>query len=144
MIRKAMDSLSTEYESLLQFATRIISEPYEDLWLYVHYERYFLQVRFLYYSEANGWVDSTSLSGDAYYQDLIMLHACAALMQKDEHQSSIITIHSTQGSVTYSFNEADDKWNDVYNLSDDISLSDRDSFCKTYNEWKNKITCSGL
>lgn len=139
-IRKIIGKVQNSYDSIIPHVTRMIMEPYNDLWVYLHYERYFLQVRFLYHSKDRGWVDNTSLTAqEDYYRDLTILHAYVSLLQKEEHPNHNITLHSHNGMTEIEVSEIKDVWYDILNEDFDISASDDAPLCKSYYEWKKSV-----
>ena len=129
-----------DYESIIPLVSRMISEKYNKLWVYLHYEHYFLQVRFLYFSEESGWVDNAELIYKAnYYYDLLILHGYASIIQNERHKNHIITIYSEKGKINMAEKETDDDWHSIFNADADISTCDKSPFIKTYTEWKSSI-----
>jgi len=124
------------YESIIPIISRIISEPHDDLWVYLHYERYYLSVRFLYHTTNGEWRENTSLIDEEnYFQNLLILHAYVAFVRKQEHEHHIITLHYTKGISTVSCKElADIVGHDVSNNHvNDIPL------CNSYADWKEPL-----
>jgi hypothetical protein len=144
MIRDAIGNVSHSYESIIPIIARMISEQYSDLWIYLHYERYFLCIKFLYHSEKEGWVENIALAHQQdYYRNLVVLHAYASLIQNEEHQNHILTLRHNDGAVTIDCEETIDEWYGIFNNDIDISDCDKNPFNKSYAEWKRKIL-SGL
>jgi len=137
-IRNIIVKIRHGYENIVPFIIQMINEPYDDLRIYLHYECYFLCVRFLYHTEKDGWVDSTTLMHQHdYYNSLVILHAYASLIQREEHSNHIITLCHTSGVTTIDIVEIEDVWRGIINNDIDISESDKNPFCKSYLEWKN-------
>lgn len=134
-------TVNNSYESIIPFVKQMIPESYEDLLIYVHYETYFLQIRFLYYNQAKGWVDNTALvNQEHYYRDLIILHAYVLLVQKEEHPSHIVTIHSKQNEIVIETMEVADHWNAVLNHGADKRLCSQNPMSLSFFQWRNNIT----
>ena len=133
-------TITQNYESMIPVVERFISGTHPEIWVYLHYERYFMQARFLYYSTEKGWVENTDLySSINYYEDLLAFHAYAALIQQENHSNHIITVHSKDGIITIDIQELEDDWNNIINYDADISICDRAPFSKTYTQWKNTV-----
>jgi len=123
------------YESIIPIIGHMINEPHDDLWVYLHYDTYFLSVRFLYHTVKGEWKESTALlDREGYFQNLMILHAYVAFVQKEEHKNHIVTLRHTQGFTTVDYKEtADVTWHDI------LSTHDKKPLCKSYTEWKEAI-----
>jgi len=99
-IKSIIGEIKYSYESIIPNIDRMINESYDDLLVYLHYEKFFMCVKFLYHTGKNGWVEFTNLSSQQdYYRDLIILHAYARLIQKEEHPNHIITIRKINDEI---------------------------------------------
>lgn len=139
-IRDIIGEVTSNYESIIPFVRRMIPEPTDEFQIYIHYERYFLQVRFLYYSPTHGWIENTSLrDGKQYYFDLVILHAYCALVQKEEHKNHIIMLNIRQGNIETEVNEVDDIWYRIFNKNEDISSCNLNPFQNSYMVWRETV-----
>jgi len=136
-LRQAVKALTQEvtggYEGILQILSRIIDEPYDDIWVYLHYAGCFMCVKFLFHTE-NGWKENDALSGgECYFQNLLILHAYADFVKNEEQRNHIITLRSHQGVASVSCEETMDKWQDFREYDDNTP------FCISYAKWKEKF-----
>lgn len=139
-IRDIIGEVTPTYESIIPFAKRMIPEPTDEFQIYIHYEHYFLQVRFLYHSQSHDWIENISLrDGKQYYYDLVILHAYCALIQKEEHKNHIIILNIRQGNIETEVNEADDIWDRILNKNEDISSCDLKPFQNSYMDWRETV-----
>jgi len=136
-IKSIIGVIEHTYDSILPLVARMINEPFSELWLYLHYERYFLCARFLYRSTGGAWNESTVLSCQAdYYNDLVILHAYAALVREEQHSNHIITLHYNNGTIAIDSVKTTDDWCDIFNNDADVSVCNINPFSKSYLEWK--------
>jgi len=137
-IKDIIGEIKHDYKSLIPLITRMIDEPFDDLRIYLHYERYFLCVKFLYYTKDKGWVDNTSLTDQpGYYHSLVILHAYASLIQKKEHPNHIISMRHKNKSTTINYKKRTDVWYEILNKGLDISACDKNPFSKSYANWSH-------
>lgn len=137
-IRDIVKEVHPSYESLIPFVERMITSPHDELWIYIHYERYFQQVRFLCHTDSRGWIDNVDLTDyENYYNNLVVLHAYCALVQKEEHKNHIVTLHIKHATVKIDIHEVEDVWYRIFNEDEDISASNLNPFSASYTEWKN-------
>jgi hypothetical protein len=142
-IKNIIGKVKHSYNSIIPLVTRMISEPYSDVLVYLHYEHYFLCVRFLYCSENGDWIDSTALSYKPdYYNNMVILHAYAALIQKERHRNHIVTLHyqNISNVVKIRYEQITDVWYGIFNDDVDITACDERPMSKSYAEWKQKMT----
>lgn len=133
------------YDSIVHLIKRIIPQPVEKIYVYLHYEQYFLQVRFLYYSKSLGWLDNDTLVDQKnYYLHLTIIHAYVSLIQKEEHPNHVITIYSEKDKNEIEFEETIDYWHDIYNAGLDIDFSNKAPMAQSYSNWKERIIGSNL
>lgn len=141
-IRNMIGKSKYSYEKIVSFVSKIISEPHDDLWIYLHYENYFQQVRFLYHTESKGWIDNTDLvSCKKYYQNLIILHAYVTLVQKEKHSNHVITIHCKNNKIFVDTMEIVDYWNEVFNHGADKSMRNENPLNYLFSKWAGNIVC---
>lgn len=139
-VRDIVGEVKTDYESVVPFVKRMIAEPTDELVIYIHYERYFLQVRFLYYSQHDGWIENTSLGGDEqYYHNLVILHAYCALVQKEEHKNHVVTLHMNLEQIETEITEVDDVWYRIFNENEDKSSCNKNTFRDSYMAWRKTV-----
>ena len=137
-IKSIIGEVKCDYESLIPIITRMINEPYDDLLVYLHYDYYFMCVRFLYRTGKGDWVEFTNLSNQQdYYSNLVILHAYAALIQKEEHKNHIITIRKTNDEVIIESEEAGEMWSEI---DGDVCVVDENSFAASYSRWLESHT----
>lgn len=135
-IRDIIGEVDVAYESIVPLVKRMILELTEDIRIYIHYESYFLQVRFLYYSQ-NKWIENIALrDGQQYYYNLIILHAYCALVQKKEHKNHTVTLTIKQGNIESEVHEVEDIWYNIFNKDQDISSCNLNPFQSSYMEWR--------
>ena len=139
-VKNIIGAVGREYENIITIAARMIPEPYQQLWIYIHYERYFMQVRFLYYTDEKGWTDNTELTHlESYFDNLLILHAYAALIQKESHKNNCVTIHQKDGETTVGVKKVKGYWEDAFKADFDTALYDKNPFCKSYAAWKESV-----
>ena len=133
--KKLVGKVQNTYESIIPIIVRMINESHDDLWVYLHYETYFLSVRFLYRTIKGEWQENTVLSNrEDYFQNLLILHAYASFVQKKEHTNHIITLRHNQGVTMVDCKETvDATWHDILNAHNEKPLY------KSYAEWKEDI-----
>jgi len=140
IIDEVIGEVQQSYEGIIPVINRIITETYDDLWVYLHYERYFLCVKFLYHTQKEGWKENIALvNQEDYILKLAILHAYATFVQKEDHSNHIITLRHHQGLTTVDAKEVADDWHDIFNNGADISICDNNPFCKSYAEWQAAI-----
>jgi len=128
------------YENIIQIVERMIKDNYDDLHIFIHYQTYFFQIRFIYLKEGKEWVDVVDLKNqDNYYFDLIILHAYAELLQKENHKSNIVSIHLKNNEIKINIKKTKDIWRDIFNNDSDISFADKNTLNMQYLNWKNEI-----
>jgi len=137
-IRSCMGEVRYDYASIVPIITRIINEPFDDLLIYLHYERYFMCVKFLYHTQKEGWLEYTNLNQQQdYYSNLVILHAYASIIQKEEHKNYIITIHKTDNEIIIDSLEVENIGDAIISnhAGNDISMVDNNSFAESYARW---------
>ena len=135
-IKSIIGEIGNDYASIIPIVNRLINEPYDDLLIYLHYETCFLCVKFLYRTGQNDWVESSALRHqDDSYDNLVILHAYAAIIQKEEHKNHIITLRKTKDDVYTSCAETKDIWAEIRDDNVDISALDKNSFIESYSNW---------
>lgn len=141
LLKQLYISPNKSYESIIPYVQKMIPEAYDDLWIYIKYERYFLQVRFIYFSKDKGWVESTSLvDQEDYYLRLIFLHGYAEFIKPDRKLSQIVSIHYINKNLTeIQITKVEDVWFKIFNQSADISMCNKIALAKSYLDWKNSI-----
>lgn len=128
------------YKNIIQIVKRMIKDNFDDLHIYIHYQAYFFQIRFIYCKEGKEWVDVVDLKNeDDYYFNLIVLHAYAELLQKENHKSNIVSIHLKNNEIKINIKKTKDIWWDIFNNDSDISFADKNTLNMQYLNWKNKI-----
>lgn len=128
------------YEKIVSFVNNMIEEQHDDLWVYLHYENYFQQVRFLYHTESKGWIDNTELVHHKdYYKNLIILHAYVALAQQENHSHHIITIHFKNNKSYVDTTEIVDDWNEIFNHGADKSMRNKNPMNYLFSKWVGNI-----
>jgi len=138
-IKDIIGEVQYNYESIISLVERMFNVPCKNLQIYLHYERYFLCVRFLFCSEKGEWIENTALTHlDNYYNNLVILHSYSLLIQKEEHSNHIITISSIDGKIKVNCEEIEDIWYGIINNDIDISMCDKNPFCRSYSKWKEK------
>ena len=136
-VSKLVDKPERTYESIIPIISRMIPESFDDLWVYLHYERYFLCIRFLYHNEKADWVENTDLSyRDDYFHNLLVLHAYATFVQKEERPSHILTLRHHKNMTTIIEELVTDVWFDILNKPDaNTSAYDENPFYISYSKW---------
>ncbi len=138
-IKNIFSEMKKSYENIIPIAKRMINDTYEDLYIYIRYQAYFFQIRFVYLKEGK-WIDLDDLKNlDDYYFNLVVLHAYAELLQKENHKSHIISIHTNNDETKIAVKKTKDVWYDIYNNDLDISFADKKTLYSQYNNWKNEI-----
>jgi len=134
-VNDLVSEVQNTYDSIVPIISRMINEPHDDLWVYLHYETCFLSVRFLYRTKKGEWKENTDLLDKEYYfQYLLTLHAYAAFVQKEEHKNHIVTLRYNQGFTTVDCMETADV------MSHDVLCThDKKPLCTSYAEWKEAI-----
>ncbi|MDQ0362276.1 hypothetical protein [Breznakia pachnodae] len=139
-IKKWIGEIEYSYESLIPLIRKMVDEPFDRLKIYLHYDRYFLQVRFLYYSESNGWIDNVELiDKDDYYLHLTILHAYTAIIQREEHPSHVITIEFENNEISINYKGMEDYWYKIFNEDLDKNYASKEPMAMLYNEWKANV-----
>lgn len=139
-IKNWIGEIEYSYESLIPLIRKLVDESFDKLKIYLHYESYFLQVRFLYYSEDKGWVDNVELIDKYdYYLHLTILHAYAAIIQKKEHPNHIITIELENNEISINYKDMEDYWHKIFNENLDKNYASKEPMAKLYNEWKANV-----
>jgi len=141
-IKNIIGEVKYSYDSIIPLITRMISESYGDVLVYLHYEHYFLCIRFLYRSENGDWIENTALSCKPdYYRDLVILHAYAALVQEERHKNHIVTLryHNASSAVEIRCKQITDVWYGIFNDDVDITACDANPLSKSYAEWKQAM-----
>jgi len=138
-IRGIMGEVKYDYTSIIPIITRMINELYDDLWIYLHYERHFMCVKFLYHTPKEGWLEYTSLNQQQdYYSNLVILHAYASLIQKEEHKNHIITMRKANNEIIIDSLEVEEIGGAITfenHAGNDISKVDGNSFAESYSRW---------
>jgi len=134
---KLVGEVKKTYESIIPIISRIVNEPHDDLWVYVHYETYFLSVRFLYRTDKGEWKENTTLfDSKNYFSNLLILHAYVAFVQKKEHENHVVTLRHYKGFTTVDYKEVVGvgvTWHEI------SSARHKKTFCKLYEKWKEEI-----
>lgn len=166
-LKTIFDPAELSYEGLVSFAERMIPEPHGDIRICVQYESYFQQIRFLYETEQGEWKDQNALSGrasgkaynnetydvkayddemcdveayDAYYKDLVILHAAAALARREEHSHHRLSIHRLKDRTYIECEAFEDVWYAIYNCGADKSAgSCHNPLNMQFSRWKESV-----
>ncbi|MDR1704279.1 MAG: hypothetical protein LBS19_06295 [Clostridiales bacterium] len=138
-IQELITAQGMSYIGILGIIDYMMYRSYGEVWVYIHYESYFLQVRFLYRDKNNEWCDSADSIHMDNYEDTVVLHTYATLVHKHEWKSEIVTVHSKNGIISVTTQDTDDIWKDIIDNGKDISACDEDPFCKSYKRWKEKV-----
>ena len=139
-IKDKIGEVEFTYDNIANQVKKMIVDDYDDLWIYLHYEPYFIQIRFLYQKPSKQWVENTSfVSSEDGYDNLVVLHAFAALAQKEEHKNHILTIHCVEKEVNIKVNEITDYSDVVFNRENKTAEMDVEPMYKLYEQWKKEI-----
>jgi len=135
-IKNIIGKIKYDYSSIIPIVTRMIMEPHDDLLIYLHYERYFMCIKFLYRNAKGDWIEYICLSPQQdNYGDLVILHAYASLIQKEDHKSHIVTVCKSNSEINVNITETGGIENTVFNTEKKISIIDESSFVGSYNKW---------
>ena len=140
LIKANIGEVIYTYESIIPFIIQMIDDECDNLFIYIHYGSHFLCVKFIYYSKSKGWVECKDLvNKNDYYYNLIILHAYARLIQKEEHESHVISLNQINGNTDIKHINVQDYWHDIFNPDNDIQDYNSSSFDKSYSKWKEAV-----
>lgn len=114
----------------------------EELWLYLHYERFFLQLRFLY-RETGVFTDGQTLfpptAEGQGISTLTLLHGLAWAAGEQENYPRTVVLKEKGGAVTQSITPMPAVWDDIIGGKKDISFGSKHAFAAIYEQWKKRV-----
>ena len=128
------------YENIVNYIKKMITDSYEDLWVYLCYDDCIIQVRFLYHAPVKGWVDNIDfVASEDDYDNLVILHALATIARKREHRNHIIITHCRNDEVDIKVVEVDNYSEEEMIRENETEVQDAKSLYKVYENWKENI-----
>lgn len=131
---------SPKFSQLLIIVNSMIEDYVEKIKVYLHYDDYFMQIRF-YFKRDGCWIDGNSLkSQDGYYDKLTALHACAELVFEKEYLYKSITIDYHKGKIDFSIQlsySSEYSWKEIVEPD---RYKDEDCYFNMLYKWKGILS----
>ena len=102
-IIELLGDIDNTYEGIVPIISRLIKEPFKELWVKIHDEHIFSCVRYCYLTVDEKWIENTELYEDSnHYRNLTIIHGYSKLVREDRgerNDSKIVTLHLKNGII---------------------------------------------